>query len=141
MYVLYGFGQHVETAFIVLYGKTGMYLYLLLYVGGVVFATLPAFYRHRNNDHYYSLGASGAVASVIFCFIMMAPDAGLYLMFIPIPIPAYIFGVGYLALEYYLDKRGQGRVAHDAHFFGAVFGIIFITILDYRYLTNFLSHF
>ena len=54
----------------------------------------------------------------------------LYLFFIPVGIPAYIFGPIYLGLEYFLDKRGNTRIAHDAHIGGALFGILFILIIN-----------
>jgi len=141
MYVLWNFGELVEKTFVALYGAKGVYLYVLLYVGGIFFATIPAFSKHSQNDTYWSLGASGAVSAVLFSFILMYPDVPLMLLFLPIPIPAWIFGIGYLALEYYLDKRGGGRVAHDAHFWGALFGLGFTAATDFDLVLNFISHF
>jgi membrane associated rhomboid family serine protease len=61
------------------------------------------------------------------------------LLFLPIPLKAYIFGPIILAVEYYMSKRGGTGIAHDAHFAGAIFGILFITLIDYHYLLNFFS--
>lgn len=141
MYVLWNFGRAVEAAFAINYGAKGIYLFVLLYLGGILFATTPGFAKHIDNSNYLSLGASGAVSAVVFSFILISPDTRLMLLFLPIPIPAYIFGVLYLLLEFYLDRRGGSRVAHDAHFWGAVFGIVFTSAVDIDFLLNFLDHF
>lgn len=108
--------------------------FILLYLGGVIFASTPSFLKHQNNLSYNSLGASGAVASVLFSFILMAPDSTLGLMFI-IPLPAYLFGVLYLVYEAYMDKKSNDRVAHDAHFYGALWGLLMtgVTYPNYFY--------
>ena len=142
MFVLYNFGYYVEDLFMLYHGDAkGEYFYAVLYVGGILFATLPGFAKHSENDSYFSLGASGAVAAVVFAFILMEPSRDLYLLFLPIPIPAFIFGIAYLALEFYLDKRGQGRVAHDAHFWGAIFGFVFTGMLDTSRFSEFFTNF
>ncbi|UTW62052.1 rhomboid family intramembrane serine protease [bacterium SCSIO 12741] len=126
LFVLYMFGENTELFMKREFGATqGTFLFLLLYVGGIAFAALPAVIRHGNNVVYSSIGASGAVAGVLFASILFFPLMELMLLILPIPIPAYIFGPLYLAAEYYLDKRGNDNVAHDAHFFGALFGFFF----------------
>jgi membrane associated rhomboid family serine protease len=76
------------------------------------------------------VGASGAVSAVLFAFILLHPLKEVGLIFLPFfGIPSWIFGVLYLAYEYYLDKKGNDNVAHDAHFYGALFGLGFMTIL------------
>jgi membrane associated rhomboid family serine protease len=78
------------------------------------------------------LGASGAVSAVIFASIIWNPSMQLGLMFIPIPIPAFLFGPIYLAIEYYAMRRGGTGIAHDAHLGGALFGIIYVLLLDFE---------
>ena len=134
MYVLYMFGNIVEHFFLTNF-QFGVTYYLVLYIGGILFATLPAFYKHSDNVHYNSLGASGAVSAVLFSAILIHPEYTLYL-FAVIPIPAVVFGPLYLFYEYYMDKKGKTNIAHDAHFAGAVFGIIFTLILDFNYFIN-----
>jgi membrane associated rhomboid family serine protease len=129
MYVLYMFGQMVERAFMRESEAIGRVAYAALYLGGIVFATLPAYQKHQNNWNYNAVGASGAVAAVLFSAIYFAPTMDLYLMFIPIPIPAIIFGIGYLALEWYMDKKSNDNIAHDAHFWGAAFGVAFSLLM------------
>lgn len=139
MFVLYIFGSNVELFFEHAFGASGTIYYLGLYVGGVIVASLPAQKKHGDNVHYNAVGASGAVAAVLFSHIVLSPLTSIYILFIPIPIPAFIFGVLYLIYEAYLDKRGGDGVAHDAHFWGAIFGFVFVIILDYRFLFNFME--
>ena len=129
MWVLWNFGGIVENAFTSERGNLGVPIVLGLYLGGILFATLPSFKRHQNNFHYNSLGASGAVAAVLFASIYFNPTMDLIIMFIPIPIPAVVFGVLYLALEWYMDKKSNDHIAHDAHFWGAAFGFTYAVIM------------
>lgn len=129
MWVLWIFGGLVEKHYMLEKGNLGIAGYLALYLGGVLFSTLPSYNKHQNNFNYNAVGASGAVAAVLFSAIYFRPTMDLYLMFIPIPIPAVIFGIGYLALEWYLDKNSADNVAHDAHFWGAAFGISYSMLL------------
>lgn len=129
MWVLWNFGDIVEHAFGTERGTLGVPIYLGLYFGGILFATLPSFKRHQDNFNYNSLGASGAVAAVLFASIYFRPTMDLYLMFIPLPIPAVIFGVLYLAFEWYMDKKSNDHIAHDAHFWGAAFGFTYAVIM------------
>ncbi|GAB4248219.1 MAG: rhomboid family intramembrane serine protease [Vicingaceae bacterium] len=127
MYVLYIFGRATENYFIAIIGTTkAIYFYFLLYIGGVFFATLPSMSRHKNNYLYNSVGASGAVSAVLFSAIIFNPTTGIVFIFLPFfHIPAFLFGILYLAYEIYMDKRSKDYIAHDAHIWGALFGIIF----------------
>lgn len=129
MWVLWNFGDFAEDSFIQFRGASGSLVYLSLYVGGVLFASLPSFRRHQDNFNYNALGASGAVSAVLFSSIFFSPTTSIYLMFIPIPIPAIVFGVAYLALEWYLDKNSNDNIAHDAHFWGAGFGFVYSMLM------------
>ena len=131
MYALWIFGKSLESAFSYdeIYGAKGPFFFILLYVGGLVMSSLYSYERNKNNVHYNALGASGAVSAVIFSFIILAPTARLGLMFIPIPIPAYLFGLIMLGVEHYLSKRGNTGIAHDAHFWGSVYGAVFTIAL------------
>lgn len=129
MWVLWLFGKMSEQYFMAYRGTAGMFGYGALYLGGILFSTLPSFQKHQDNFNYNALGASGAVSAVLFSSIYFNPTMDLYLMFIPIPIPAVLFGIGYLALEWYLDKKSNDNVAHDAHFWGAAFGFLFSILM------------
>ncbi len=105
MFVLYQFGQTVEHSFQNIFGATGTLFYVILFVAGVIFAGIPSYFKHQNHSHYRALGASGAVSAVLYSFILMYPTNSLFLFFIPIPIPAVIFGFLYLAYE--LHKKNS----------------------------------
>ena len=112
-------------------GIEGQLHFLILYVVGGLFATLIPYIRHHDDVSYKSLGASGAVSSVIFATILWVPDLPLNIFLIPIDIPAYIFGPMYLAFEYYQDRKGGSGIAHDAHIGGAIFGIVYVLIINF----------
>ena len=119
----------------------GQLHFFVLYLFGGIFATLIPYWRHHDNPSYSSLGASGAVSSVVFAAIVWNPGMTINLMFIPVPIPAYIFGPLYLAFEYFADRRGGGNIAHEAHIGGALFGIAYILIINIDKGKEFLSYF
>lgn len=128
MFVLWSFGRVLEPSMRGLLGSSSSLPYLLLYLGGAAFAALPSYKRHLWDPSYRAVGASGAVAAVLFATVLLYPMDRLYIFGV-LPMPGYLFAPLYLAYEYYLDKRGQDNVAHDAHFYGALFGLAFITVL------------
>lgn len=131
MMSLYFLGSMLENEFMFQFGSmNGELHFLILYILGGLFATLIPYIRNQDNPNYRSLGASGAVSAVIFGAIIWNPTMELGILFIPIPIPAYIFGPLYLAFEYWADKRGNTGIAHDAHIGGAIFGILYILIIN-----------
>lgn len=132
MFSLYFLGSFLENSFINYYGFTqGEIYFFILYLFGGVFATIIPYYRHHENKHYRSLGASGAVSAIVFAAILWNPTMQLGILFIPIPIPAYLFGPIYLFIEYLADKKGNTGIAHDAHIGGALFGVIFILLINF----------
>jgi membrane associated rhomboid family serine protease len=139
MFVLYSFGSAVETGFAYLFKGTANFYFILLFLGGVAFAAIPAMRRYRNAPFYRAVGASGAVSAVLFSSIILMPMNKIYIIFIPIGIPAFIFGPLYLALEVYLDKRGGDNVAHHAHYWGAIFGAAFTLILEPALFLSFVN--
>ena len=141
MFALWMFGLSLEKALIFKYDTKGYLYFGCLYLGGILFSTITSVARHKDHPHYFSLGASGAVMAVVFAYILMFPTAELMFLFIPFPLPAYVFGPLLLAGEYYMSKRGGTGIAHDAHFAGAIFGLIFMTIIDYHYLLDFFKQF
>ena len=102
----------------------GIWRFLLLYIGGIVVSDIPTYFRHRDNPGYASLGASGGVASVLFAGVLYAPLNKIYMMFIPIGIPGFVFGFLYLAYSYYMGRRQGDNINHDAHFYGALYGVV-----------------
>jgi membrane associated rhomboid family serine protease len=140
MFVLYSFGRLIENSFTNMFGfPKGLVFYLLLYVGGVLFATLLDFGKHKNNPYYEAVGASGAVAAVLFASILIAPTMTLFIFPIPIPIPAWIFGILYIIYSAYMGKKGQDNIGHYAHLFGAIFGLVFTLVLEPGLFAHFIS--
>ena len=115
---------------LVFFSETGLLLIIYCSIfGGILFSNLWALIKHQNNYYYNAVGASGAVSAVLFCFIFFDPWEKLYLMFM-IPIPGILFAVGYLFYSYYQSKNKTDNVAHDAHFLGALFGVIMPILLN-----------
>lgn len=107
----------------------GSFQFLIVYLGSLLLGNLLSLYFHKNEYHYSAVGASGAVMGIIYSAILLQPGMSLYLFFIPIPIPAYIFGIGYLLYSIYGMKNRVGNIGHDAHFGGAIGGYVITLIL------------
>lgn len=107
----------------------GVYSFVIIYVGSLILGSLLSLYFHKDEYYYSAVGASGAVMGVVYSAILLQPGMSLYLFFIPIPIPAYIFGIGYLLYSIYGMKTRMGNIGHDAHFGGAIGGYIITLIL------------
>jgi membrane associated rhomboid family serine protease len=128
MLSLFFFGPNLEYYFGEIFGPLGSAYYVALYILGVVVSDLPTVLKHRNNPGYNSLGASGAVSAVIFACILFDPLANLYIYF-AIPIKGFIFAAIYLIYSYVSAKRSRDGINHDAHLYGALFGILFCIVL------------
>jgi membrane associated rhomboid family serine protease len=128
---LYFLGDLILNNWLDLYGDIkGTGLFLFLYISGGVAATIFPYLKNQDNSSYRALGASGAVSAVIFAAILWNPTMRLGILFIPFPIPAYIFGPLYLLIEYFAMRNIKTGVAHDAHLGGALFGILFVLFLN-----------
>jgi membrane associated rhomboid family serine protease len=137
MFVLYSFGQGVELFMKYYFGARGIFYYLLLYVGGICISVIPSFIKHRNHDWYNAVGASGAVSAIVFSSIIIWPSSKIMFLFLPVPIPASIFGILYLIFSAYMAKRAKDNIGHDAHFWGALFGAIFTIAIKPALAINF----
>jgi membrane associated rhomboid family serine protease len=132
----------IDCGLFATYGSTmGSLHFVALFVLGGLFATLIPYIRNQDNPSYRSLGASGAVSAVIFAAILWNPGMKLMFFFIPIAIPAYVFGPVYLLYEYFADKRGGTGIAHDAHIGGALFGIVYVLIINVQKGGDFVGYF
>lgn len=121
MIALYFFGPSVESG-------VGPLPFLLIYgVSGLV-GTLFVFLRKRKDPRHSALGASGAIAGILFASVVVEPTASIFFMFVPVPIPAPVFAVIYLVLSSVLMGRGD-HVAHEAHLGGAVAGFALVGVL------------
>lgn len=106
------------------------FYFILVYVGSLLLGSLLSLHFHKKEYHYSAVGASGAVTGILYAAILLRPEMELYLFFIPIPIPAYIFGVGYLLYSIYGMKNRVSNIGHDAHFGGAIGGYLITLILS-----------
>ncbi|WP_020404438.1 rhomboid family intramembrane serine protease [Gracilimonas tropica] len=133
MFVLFFFGPVLEQSI-------GQLHLLLLYFSGLIVSSLPSVYQHKDNPDFATVGASGAVEAVLFGFILLFPLEPIYIMFIPIGIPSIIFGVFFLAYSIYASK-GKGRVNHEAHIAGAVWGFLYLILFVPNTIDHFLTVF
>lgn len=102
--------------------SVGVTYFVIIYVASLLIGNLLSYYFHKDEYHYSAIGASGAVMGVLYSAILFYPDMGLYLFFIPIPIPAWLFGMAYLLYSIYGMKKRLGNIGHDAHIGGAIGG-------------------
>jgi membrane associated rhomboid family serine protease len=136
MLTLYFFGTIMEYHYQGVLGLQKWY-YLALYIGALIVSNIPTYLKHRNDYNYRSLGASGAVSAVLFAFILLSPWERIYV--IVFPIPAIIYGGLFLFYSAYMSKKGGDNVNHDAHFYGALFGILFTIVVRPDVLDIFLN--
>lgn len=135
MLTLYFFGRFIEDVFMQLFHNK--LVYIIYYVLGIIVANIPSYIKNRNNSNYSSLGASGAISAIVFTAIIVNPWASIYLFF-AIKMPAVIYGVLFLGISAYMSRKGGGNINHDAHLWGAVFGIIFPLLFHPELGTNFI---
>ncbi len=117
MFTLYFFADVVISRF-------GPTKFVGIYFISLVAGSLLAMFFHKNEPYYSAVGASGAVTGILYAAILLYPDMRLGIMFIPIPLPAYVLGIGYLLYSIYGMKNRVGNIGHTAHFGGAIGGYV-----------------
>jgi membrane associated rhomboid family serine protease len=106
--------------------------FLAVYATGLMLSHTCTWFKHKNDLHYASLGASGAISAVLFAYIVYFPTTTLFIFPLPIPIPAALFAVGYVGYSYWASLQQRGRINHDAHLCGALSGLLFVAVTDPR---------
>ena len=130
MFTFYLFGSYIESIFKIQFGaRLGALAFILLYIGGLLFSILPTYLKQKNNYYYKGLGASGAVSAVVFAYILINPMNFMGILFIPIMLPAFLFGFIFVFISMYLDKKEVGGINHSAHITGGLFGVIFTSVV------------
>ncbi|MFK7970922.1 MAG: rhomboid family intramembrane serine protease [Bacteroidia bacterium] len=130
-YTYYFFGPAIEIIL-------GTWAFLAIYFGSMIIASIPSMIQHSDNALYRSLGASGAISGLVTALIMVEPDLPLELFFF-IPMPAWFLGIGFIVFSFVASIRGLGKIAHDAHLFGALAGIVITTIMRPDVAENFVN--
>ncbi|MFW6249277.1 MAG: rhomboid family intramembrane serine protease [Bacteroidota bacterium] len=143
MYVLYAFGRYVEYYFEKLAAQGLIDMpqmhFLIMYIGSILVSVLTTLKKHKNDYMYSAVGASGAVSAIVFTFIFFAPWEKIYFFFV-LPIPAIVFGILYLAYSQYMSHKEGDNINHDAHFLGALFGMIYPVLINPELFFVFINH-
>ena len=139
MFVFYQFGEAVESIYKGLFGAVGgSFLFLLMYLTSIVAGDLITFVKQKDNAYYTAVGASGGVSGVLFAYILFNPWAEMALYGI-IPFRAIVGGVLYMAYEQWASRNSKDNIGHDAHFFGAIAGILVTIVLEPRIFSYFIN--
>ncbi|MFT6828839.1 MAG: membrane associated rhomboid family serine protease [Roseivirga sp.] len=138
LFTLYFFGLAIEQIFYTYFGDLGLALYVILFITAIVVANYPTTLKHKHNPGYNSLGASGGVSALVLAFILFDPVRDLCLYAI-ICLPGYILGGLFIAYSVIMSKRNSDNINHDAHLFGALYGMIFTLILRPSTLSSFIE--
>ena len=136
MLTLYFFGRNLEYVYSEYFGVSKIW-YVILYFSALIVSQIPSYLKNKNSYYYRSLGASGAVSAIVFSMILLMPWSTLYVFIIP--VPAIIYAIFYLGYSIYMSKKGGDSINHDAHIWGAIFGIVFSIALHPDVLTIFLQ--
>jgi membrane associated rhomboid family serine protease len=130
MFTLFIFGTHIEKVFKEVFGNiSGSLFYILLYITALLVSILPTYLKQQNNAYYRGLGASGAVSAIVFAYILINPMNFMGIMFIPIWLPAFLFGIIFVLISMQLNKKQVGGINHSAHITGGVFGMAFMIVI------------
>ena len=110
--------------------RVGEINFLIIYLISLIFGNWLTYRFNINNLNYSAVGASGAVMGIVYSAILLNPDMTLFLFIIP--MPGYLFGLGYLFYSIYSMNRFNDNIGHEAHLGGAIagfFSTIFISPL------------
>ena len=127
LFSFYFFGTQLEYIFSVIFPGLGPWVFIVFYLLGIIVADLPTYFKQKNNHHFNSLGASGAVSATIFAGILFFPTEKIYLFGI-LGIPGIIYAGLFTWYSIEMERRGRDFVNHSAHLYGGLFGVIFITL-------------
>jgi membrane associated rhomboid family serine protease len=127
MFSFYFFGNTMEAVFLRIFGSLGNIYFVALYLLAIIVSDIPSYFKHKNNPGYNSLGASGGVAAVIFASIIFMPLNDICILILC--LPGFILGTLYLIYSYYQGRKSNDNINHDAHLYGALFGLLFCIVM------------
>jgi len=127
MITLFFFGRIAEQVIGSMIGPIG---FLLFYLSAIVIAILPTYLQHRHDARYRSLGASGGVSAVLFAFILVQPWSLIFVFFLP--VPAIVYGAFFVGYSIWMDRQGTDNTNHNAHLSGAIYGVLFMLLMEPR---------
>lgn len=125
--------------------KLAKVYYLILFTGGIYAASITEYFRNKDNPSYSSVGASGAISSIMFAWIILNPERSIGMLFIPLPLPGWLWGLMLLGISLYLIMRKRkgtytDGISHEAHFWGAIFGVIFVAVAQPSAIVAFVDY-
>lgn len=133
MITLFFFGQAIEKFYTQFLAGMG---FILFYLGGLVVASLPSYLKHKNNPHWASLGASGAISAILFAYILFEPWSLIFVFFIP--MPAILFAILYVGYSIWAGRKGNSNINHSAHLWGAAYGLILTIAIEPKIIFYFI---
>ncbi|SEJ14624.1 Rhomboid family protein [Cyclobacterium xiamenense] len=130
MFTFYFFGSVVEQYLMYQFGASlGALAFVVFYLAAIVVADIPTYLKEKDNPSYRALGASGGTAATVFASIVLMPLSDICIFGI-FCLPGFILGLLFLGYAFYKGKQGDDAINHDAHFYGAVFGIAVIVLIS-----------
>ncbi len=138
VFVLYSFGNSLETLLRDIFGLMERWVFLGLFVAGGILSEVATYRRHRHHPNYLSVGASGAVAAVLFAFVLWEPWDRLLIWGV-LPVPAILLAGAYLLFSAYMDRRSDQTVNHSAHLWGGIIGVLYMILVYPPVVLHFIS--
>ena len=138
MFSFFFFGPVVEHYFTIIFGNASPYWFIGFYLAAIVVSDVPTYFKQRHQPAYSSIGASGGVAAIIFASIIFQPLDKICLYGI-LCFPGFILGTVYLIYSYYKGRNSNDHINHEAHLYGALFGLLFCIVSYPASLTHFIN--
>jgi len=102
--------------------------FLVIYFVSLIGADLFSLFVHRNHGDYSSVGASGAISGIVFASIALFPGMSIGLFIIS--MPAWLYGIVYIAFSIYGIRSNKNNIGHEAHLGGAIIGMLVVLIME-----------
>jgi len=130
MFTLYFFATDIERICKAELGAgVGALCFVILYISALLVSILPTYFKQKENRSYHGLGASGAVSAMIFAYMLINPMNFMGILFIPVMLPAFLFGIIFILISISLDKKESGGINHSAHITGGIYGFVYMILL------------